>query len=168
MVLLAIVLTTVLFQRIPKAHELSIVEGPVTQAKWIGSRRARFVVWLDDHPSPFQPQPPKELPVPIADMIKPGMTARIGYTGASVGYFGLNNNLKVFALAIDGTDVYTLDDYAADVRGDRPGLIAFLLLSIVIAVWSFPRKRKPQPAWAPPPLPPAPPPLPRGGAASDD
>lgn len=107
----------ILFTPVPGVNDLTFTEGTVLNAGWRGGRHRRFEVRLDAAPRlTFQPK--QKLDERIAEIVKPGTRVRIGHTDDTISAF--IDNLKVYSLEVDGTVLYSIEDYRRSIASDRP------------------------------------------------
>ena len=133
--MLSIVSMLTLFKSVPRSSQLTYTEGQVISTKLTYTRQGTvFVVLIANSPFKFQPKPPLDLPKPISEIIKPGVVARIGHTEDTMGMFGLNNNLVVYSLSVNGRIIYTLDEYRGRAQSDQPTFFVLVLVSAVLCL----------------------------------
>lgn len=126
---LSAVLAYGLLDHVPTATEMRYAEGKVVMAEWQGMRRPRFVIRLDKDLRAFQVQMPTSADRSLYAAIAVGSSARIGHTSSTAG---VSDRLEVFSLTVDGREIYTLDQLAAEMRkNDRQVFFYFFIPSTI-------------------------------------
>lgn len=121
----------------PRQAELQYTQGQVRDAGWDAApRRPRFTLSLEHGARVFEidHQLAERGGRKLADIVKPGATARVGYTSATplVG-----NRWHAWDLAVDGRAVYSLGDARARAARRAPPwwFLTSVLLGAGVILW---------------------------------
>lgn len=96
-------------------------------------------------PFVFQPNPAHLETDEIIASLHAANVVEVGHTSESVGMFGMNSNLRVFALSADGSDVYTYAEYRQGLRDGVWFNVAIFLGSVIctaLGFWAWRRERQ--------------------------
>jgi hypothetical protein len=135
--ILTVVLAMVLLRRVPSEAELSYAEGVVTEAKMSGGRGRRFTLQIAGRTETFQPRLRVKGAASPPEVVRPGATVRAGHTDETAGMFGFTDNLVVYSLEVDGTPLYTFDQYRSEIADERRRYGAVALGCAGVAAFSF-------------------------------
>jgi hypothetical protein len=139
-------LTALLLRPLPTQAELQYTQGTIRQARMINATRslrfpyyARFEIILDHEPGKFtiDTEAAARNGRSIADIAKPGATARIGYAAPA--------GRRAWDLAVDEREIYSLADIRARAARESPPYwfaAATLLAAGVIGWFLTPRPRR--------------------------
>jgi hypothetical protein len=132
-----VALVALLLRPLPTQAELQYTQGTIREARWSGTRWPRFEIALDHESRSFEVD--QDLAERggrnIADITRPGQTARIGYTNAR----------RAWDLAINDRTIYSLSDIRARTARQAPPywLGALTLLAVGVVGWFLtPRPRR--------------------------
>ena len=137
--IVGVAIVALFLRPLPNQAELQYTQGIIREAKWTGTRFPRFEIALNHESRRFEID--RDLAERggrnIADLARPGRTARIGYTNAR----------RAWDLAIEDRTIYSLADIRARTAAQSPPywFVALTLLAIGVVGWFLtPRPRRRQ------------------------
>ena len=132
-----VALVALLLRPLPNQAELQYTQGTIREARWTGTRWPRFEIALDHESRSFEIDQDlaQRSGRSIADVARPGQSARIGYS----------NGRRAWDLAINDRTIYSLADIRARTARQAPPywFAALALLAIGVLGWFLtPRPRR--------------------------
>jgi hypothetical protein len=120
-------------RQVPSERDLSYAEGVVTKAKLIGGRSRRFTFQIAGRTETFQSRLGVAGGAAPPEVVGPGAKVRAGHTGATAG---LTGHVVVYSLEVNGSPVYTFDQYRSAAAEERRRFGAVAVASAGVAAFT--------------------------------